>query len=390
MSSRAYILLPRRLILRMVGTCLIVTLFNSAAADVSFRARTFNYDFTDYVEWLDSLLRENEIPGAALAIVSREGIMHLQTWGVREVDQRAPVTTDSIFRIASMSKTFAGAAATLLVEQNLQNWETRISDLFPDLRLGNGVSYRSITLKQVASHSTGLMPHSYSNLLDDGIGYQRIKNRFADIPAVCKPGRCYGYQNVVFSLIGDVVEKSTGSSYGQYLEEQIFRPLGMASASVGLDPYQNDPNATVPHTKRQGQWRPVATNPAYYTTAPAAGINASVFDMTMWLRANLGAFPELLDESVLNQLHTPVIETPYGNYFNRWESLENAYYGIGWRIFDLSGLRVVHHGGGVRGYRSEMAFSDEANIGLVLLINAESSAINDVIPTFYEHLTNTL
>ena len=125
--------------------------------------------------------------------------MHLQTWGVREVDQRAPVTTDSIFRIASMSKTFAGAAATLLVEQNLQNWETRISDLFPDLRLGNGVSYRSITLKQVASHSTGLMPHSYSNLLDDGIGYERIKNRFADIPAVCKPGRCYGYQNVVFS-----------------------------------------------------------------------------------------------------------------------------------------------------------------------------------------------
>lgn len=147
-----------------------------------------------------------------------------------------------------------------------------------------------------------------------------------------------------FFLIGDVVEESTGSSYGQYLEEQIFRPLGMVSASVGLDPYQNDPNATVPHTKRQGQWRPVATNPAYYTTAPAAGINASVFDMTMWLRANLGAFPELLDEGVLNQLHTPVIETPYGNYFNRWESLENAYYGIGWRIFDLSGLRVVHHG----------------------------------------------
>ena len=390
MSSFAFILLLRRLILRVVGSCLIVSLFSSVAADGSFRARTFNYDYIAYVEWLDSLLRENEIPGAALAIVSREGIMHLQTWGVREVDQRAPVTTDSVFRIASMSKTFAGAAATLLVEQNLQTWETRISDLFPDLRLGNGVSYRSITLKQVASHSTGLMPHSYSNLLDDGIGYESIKDRFADIPAVCKPGRCYGYQNVVFSLIGDVVEESTGSSYGQYLEEQIFRPLGMVSASVGLDPYQNDPNATVPHTKRQGQWRPVATNPAYYTTAPAAGINASVFDMTMWLRANLGAFPELLDEGVLNQLHTPVIETPYGNYFNRWESLENAYYGIGWRIFDLSGLRVVHHGGGVRGYRSEMAFSDEANIGLVLLINAESSAINEVIPTFFEHLTKTL
>ena len=103
----------------MVGSCLIIGLLSGAAADDSVRDSSLNYDFTAYIDWLDYLLRENEIPGAALAIVSREGIMHLQTWGVREVDQRALVTTDSIFRIASMSKTFAGAAATLLVEQNL-------------------------------------------------------------------------------------------------------------------------------------------------------------------------------------------------------------------------------------------------------------------------------
>ncbi|HAO87634.1 MAG TPA: serine hydrolase, partial [Gammaproteobacteria bacterium] len=65
-----------------------------------------------------------------------------------------------------------------------------------------------------------------------------------------------------------------------------------------------------------------------------------------------------------------------------------AYYGIGWRVFDLAGMRVIHHGGGVRGYRSEMAFSPEANIGMVLLLNAESNAANDVIPEFFNHLTN--
>ncbi|HAO87635.1 MAG TPA: serine hydrolase, partial [Gammaproteobacteria bacterium] len=63
---------------------------------------------------------------------------------------------------------------------------------------------------------------------------------------------------------------------------------------------------------------------------PAAGINASVYDMTMWLRANLGAFPELFGEDFLSQLHEPVISTPYGSYFNRWNGLEKAYYGIGW------------------------------------------------------------
>ncbi len=347
-----------------------------------------NYDFTEYVNWLDAQLREKKIPGAALAIVSREGIMHLQTWGVRRANESAPITTDSIFRIASMSKTFAGAAATLLVDQNLQSWDTRITDLFPNMRLGNGASYQSITLKQVASHSTGLMPHSYSNLLDDGVSYDRIKDKFADIPAVCKPGQCYGYQNVVFSLIADVVEQSTGDSYARYVEEHIFRPLGMASASVGLEAYENDPNATSPHRLRRGSWRVTTTNPAYYSAAPAAGINASVYDMTMWLRANLGAFPELFGEDFLSQLHEPVISTPYGSYFNRWNGLEKAYYGIGWRVFDLAGMRVIHHGGGVRGYRSEMAFAPKANIGMVLLLNAESNAANDVIPEFFNHLTN--
>ena len=347
-----------------------------------------NYDFTEYVNWLDAQLREKKIPGAALAIVSREGIMHLQTWGVRRANEPEPITTDSIFRIASMSKTFAGAAASLLVDQNLQSWDTRITDLFPNMRLGNGASYQSITLKQVASHSTGLMPHSYSNLLDDGVSYDRIKDKFADIPAVCKPGQCYGYQNVVFSLIADVVEQSTGDSYARYVEEHIFRPLGMASASVGLEAYENDPNATSPHRLRRGSWRVTTTNPAYYSAAPAAGINASVYDMTMWLRANLGAFPELFGEDFLSQLHEPVISTPYGSYFNRWNGLEKAYYGIGWRVFDLAGMRVIHHGGGVRGYRSEMAFSPEANIGMVLLLNAESNAANDVIPEFFNHLTN--
>ncbi len=346
----------------------------------------YNYDFSEYVDWLEALIEEKKIPGAAFAIVSREGIMHLQTWGVRNISERFPVTTDSIFRIASMSKTFAGAAATLMVDQEGQSWDTQLRDLFPSLELGTKSSSRSITLRHVASHSTGLMPHSYSNLLDDGVAYDRIKRRFEQIPTVCAPGECYGYQNVVFSMIADIVEETTGASYEQYIEEHIFKPLGMQSASIGYEPYINNPESTHPHRMIRGSWRTTTTNPAYYTVAPASGINASVFDMSMWLRANLGAFPEIFTDEFLTQFHEPVIPTPYGNYFNRWSGLEKAYYGIGWRVFDFKGLRVIHHGGGVRGYRSEMAFSPDANIGMVLMFNAESNAANEVVPEFFSHL----
>ncbi len=347
----------------------------------------YNYDYQAFVEWLEEASDEKGIPGAALAIVSREGIMHMETWGFKEVREPDLVTTDSVFRIASMSKTFAGAAATLLVDQHLQSWDSRMTDLFPELHIGTGSSSRGITLKHIVSHSTGLMPHSYSNLLDDGVLYESIKPRFDKIPTVCQPGDCYGYQNVIFSLIADVVEQSTGDSYEKYIYEQIFKPLGMITASVGLEPYIDDPESTLPHRKVRGRWRTTSTNPAYYSAAPAAGINASIFDMSMWLRANLGGFPEVLPEDFLSELHEPIISTPRGNYFNRWSGLEKAYYATGWRVFDYKGIRVIHHGGGVRGYRSEMAFVPNANIGMVLLFNGESNLANDVVPAFLDNLT---
>ncbi|MEQ8953146.1 MAG: serine hydrolase domain-containing protein [Gammaproteobacteria bacterium] len=362
----------------------------AASADEIDQLPLYDYDFSPFLQWLKSESDGQEIPGAALAIVAREGIMLLDIWGVRQARQHDPVSVDSVFRIASMSKTFAGAAATILVDQQRQSWDTRVRDLFPGMNIGNRRSSADITLRHVMSHSTGLMPHSYSNMLDDGVPYDRIKERFHLIPTVCAPGDCYGYQNVVFSLVADVVEQSTGESYARFIESQIFQPLGMTSSSVGMAGYMQAADVTAPHRRIRNGWQPTTINEAYYSVAPASGINASLYDMTMWVRANLGAFPEILSPALLADMHRPVIATPHGNYFNRWSGLERAYYAIGWRVFDYRGLRVIHHGGGVRGYRSEMAFVPAANVGMVLLFNAESNLANDVLPKFLDNLLGQL
>ena len=343
-------------------------------------------DYNEFIYWLKRASDEKEIPGAALAIVSREEIIYLQTWGLRDVGASGLVQPESVFRIASMSKTFAGTSAAMLVDRDLQSWDAKLTDILPNLRLGNRTTSRNITLRHLASQSTGLMPHSYSNMLDDGVVYDKIRQKFHEIPTVCAPGKCYGYQNVVFSLIADVVEESVGLSYERFLEEEIFKPLGMTTASVGLNAFESDPNATAPHRLIRGGWRSTTTNPAYYSVAPASGINASILDMAIWVRANLGAFPEVMSPNFLAAVHQPVIATSHGNYFNRWQNLDNAHYGIGWRIFDYNDLRVVHHGGGVRGFRSEMAFVPELNVGMVLLFNAASNLANDIVPAFLDKL----
>ena len=341
-------------------------------------------DYGDYLQWLDTEISTIGVPGVALGIVRANEVMDVRTWGVRSLAQEAPVDSKTLFRIASVSKTFAGAVTAKLVYDQKQSWDTPIITILPQYSIGTQDSTKGMTLRHVLSHTTGLMPHAYSNMLDSGVAYEKIQEKFKEIPTVCPPGRCYGYQNVVFSLVSDIVEVSEHESYEQYVQERIFAPLGMQTASVGLEGYTNAINVSDAHQQRGGNWLVAPTNAAYYSVGPAAGVNASIEDMMVWAQANLGAFPAVLPDPVLAEQQTPVVETPRGSYFNRWPRLDKAWYGLGWRIFDYAGVRVIHHGGGVRGFRSEMVLVPELDIAMVVLFNGETSLANDVVPAFLD------
>ncbi len=344
------------------------------------------FDFAPYARWLQGQMQESGIPGAAMAIVSSRGVLDLHTWGVRSVENGQPVDAETVFRIASVSKTFAGTVAAQLVDRQVQSWDAPLINILPHYVIGTEASSRDITLRHVMSHSTGLMPHAFSNMLDAGVAYEVIQQKFHEIPTVCSPGRCYGYQNVVFSLIADIVQDSLHISYEDFVRENIFLPLGMQTASMSLEDFIASANASAPHQQTRNGWRVSTVNPAYFSVGPASGVNASIVDMIRWAQANLGGFPSVLPGNVLEMQHTPVVETPHGSYFNRWPRVEQAWYGAGWRVFDYAGTRVVHHGGGVRGFRSEMVLIPSLDIGLVVMFNAETRLANDVVPAFLDDL----
>ena len=346
----------------------------------------FEPDFTEYLTWLDGEITTLGVPGVAMAVVSSSAVLDMHTWGVRTVGEAASVDADTLFRIASVSKTFAGAVTAKLVHDRKQSWDTPIVSILPQYSIGTQDSSRQMTLRHVLSHSTGLMPHAYSNMLDAGVAYKKIQEKFKEIPTVCPPGRCYGYQNVVFSLVSDVVEVSEHESYEQYVQERIFNPLGMGTASVGLSGYTESANVSSAHQFGGETWHVARTNSAYYSVGPAAGVNASVQDMIIWAQANLGAYPEVMPPDVLREQQTPTVETPRGSYFNRWPRLDKAWYGLGWRIFDYAGVRVIHHGGGVRGFRSELVLVPSLDIAMVVLFNGETALANDVVPHFLDNI----
>lgn len=326
------------------------------------------------------------VPGVAVVMVDKGKISRVRTWGRRNIDRKARVTPDTVFRLASVSKNFAATAAGLLVEKGLLKWDTLVQTTLDDVRFKRDDYGRQLTLRHLLSHSTGLIPQAYTNLIEDNVPYRKVVKRLREVDFVCPPGRCYGYQNVVFSLAGDMVEAASGKDYNTFVQQRLLTPLKMNTASLGYKAFKAEKNRATPHIKIRKRWRPARVLPTYYRISPAAGVNASINDMGQWLLAQLGQRPSVLSGRLLDSLQAPVIRnTRRQSHFRSHKLLGATWYGLGWRVFNFGPYQnFVYHGGWVKGSRAMMVFNRELQMGMVFLTNAETKLARKVVFRFLD------
>lgn len=333
-----------------------------------------------------SLVADQRIPGMAMAIVQNGRILSARGYGITDVKAAEPIDGHTVFRLASLSKSFAGTVTGMLVSEGALRWDSRITDFMPGLRLADPNAARQLTVADVLSHRVGLTHNAFDRDIEANADYHSVVQKLAYAPMKCRPGECYAYQNVAFSLIGDVVFASTGQFYGEVVARKIFKPLGMNDASVGLEGIYASPRWAKPHVRGRGGWASLAPKPTYYRVAPAAGVNASISDMAQWLLAQGGHRPDVLPQSLLATLQAPVVATPTELRGSSWrrDRLNAAGYGLGWRVYDYAGHRVVFHGGAVQGYRGVVALMPERDLGIAILWNSESSLPTGLLPTILD------
>jgi len=338
---------------------------------------------TDYEVFFRQLIADRDYPGAAFAIVTRDQILRIATVGHTTVARKHPIDVQTTFRLASVSKTFAAEMVGLLVEDGTLRWDDPVILYVPDFKINGDTS--QIRIQHLLGQSSGLMPHAYDNLLEHGKSMDTIWQRMSDLAFICEPGQCYGYQNSVFSLVDPLVERATALPYETLIEQRIFKPLDMNTASLGYEAFINNPNHAEPHARRNGQWKTVPVQRNYYRAAPAAGVNASILDMGKWLQAQLGSKPEILSPEMVGNLYKPRMKTRREMYRKQWKTmLSSAHYGLGWRIYQLGDEQLIYHGGWVSGFRADIAFSPQRDIGIVVLLNAESSGISELTTRFWQ------
>lgn len=339
---------------------------------------------SDYESFFRRHIKQEKFLGATFVVVSTNQIIHLVTTGHTDTSRKQQIDKNTTFRVASISKTFAAGLTGILVAEGQLSWDDPVNRYVPDFHI-NGDS-RQILIRHLLGQSTGLMPHAYDNLVEDGLAINKIQDQYRKLTYICSPGQCYSYQNSIFSLIEPVIEEVTSSSYAALMEEKIFQPLDMKTASIGYQPFINDPNHAKPHVLiKKGQWKTIRVKPNYYRIAPAAGVNASTLDMGKWLMAQLGSHPDIIKPEMVDTLTRPRVKTRREKYRRHWKKmLTDAHYGLGWRIYQLGQHQIAYHGGWVSGYRADVAWSRKYNMGIAILLNEEANSINKLTATFWE------
>ncbi len=347
----------------------------------------------EYETWLTEQISESGTVGAAVAIIYKDQIALLKCFGTRKTGTADSVDEHTIFRLASVSKPVTGVLSGILAQEKVLDFDERVTEILPDFRLANSGSTSHLTIRNLLSHTTGLVPHAYDDLVEGHVPFGTIFSRLKQAGISAPPGQIYGYQNVMFSLVDTILAVKTSKNYRELVKEKLFEPLGMNDASTDFQSFRDNPNKAYPHSGGSGYYRPIRLNDRYYSTSPAAGINASISDMAQFLLALLDEEKPLLSEEISKTLFEPQIVTHLrSGYFRYWDRVDSKNYGLGWRLVDYKNRNIAYHGGYVHGYKAEIALCQKDGIGIVYLTNSPNSVASQSIPVFlnafFDHKDN--
>ncbi|MEZ4917759.1 MAG: serine hydrolase [Saprospiraceae bacterium] len=316
--------------------------------------------------------------GLAVAVVNSDGIVYKKAMGYKNAEKKTSLDTRSLFSIASVSKAFTAAAVGMLVEDEKLKWTDKAIQYIPELRLKDAYITRELDLTDLLSHRSGFATFD-GDLLWYGTDYTDAEiishMEFLEIPQGFR--RDFGYQNLMFMLAGEVVSRVDGRSWSDFIQQELFNPLGMKDSRPSNDELQPGDNLTDGHI----HGTPIGRYD-FNGVKPAASIYSNVEDLAKWAQMYLNegkvGDEALLAPSTINEVFSA--KTLLGVSRSKQAMGTHFYaYGMGWFLSDYKGVKVIEHSGGMPGYISKMCIVPELDLAFVSLNNGEEPFVNDAL-----------
>ena len=307
---------------------------------------------------IDTLIQEAyqpSEPGVAVIVAKNGQAIFRKGHGMANLELGVPIEPDMVFRIGSVTKQFTAVAILILAEQGKLSLDDSVTKFLPDYPTHDYL----ITVKHLLTHTSGIKSYTsmpeWIPLWRKDFVVQELIDFFKYQPMVSAPGKRWAYNNSGYILLGAIIEKVTGQTYGQFVQQSIFEPLEMKQS------YYDDPLQVIPRRV------------AGYDKSPNGFTNAAYISMTQPYAA--GALVSTVDDLALwdTALYTEKLLT--------LESLEQAHtshhlldgsptaYGFGWMISEYSGHRFIEHSGGVHGFRSHTMRLPDDRVFVAVLSN---------------------
>jgi CubicO group peptidase (beta-lactamase class C family) len=312
------------------------------------------------------------------------GIYHEGKEQYITVGNRAPfmgkIDENTVYPIASASKAFIAASVMILVERGLLDLDKPVVSYLDGFELWTKELTKQLTVRDALCHQSGLPRHDVTLYLCDNISLHEMVQRMRYLEPAYPLRARFHYQNHMFAMLSVLVEKVSGMSWGEFVQKEILRPLGMTRSWTVCRQYESvDKNYAKPFATIAGFNIPI--KPMRSDCGGGAGaISASVKDLLQWAKLNLnkGLLPQtgerIFNEESDKELHSPQMVIKPNEMRPYTIPGVNAFsYGLGWFIEDYNGTKVVHHGGTLMGFKSLVGFIPGKDFAFSILVNQNGS-----------------
>jgi CubicO group peptidase (beta-lactamase class C family) len=345
-------------------------------------------------ENVQKVVRDWNGVGIGVGIVVDDKLVFTRGYGYRDYGNKLPITSQTLFQIASNTKLFAAVSAGLLVEEGKLTWDMPIRESAPSIQFYNDSLNNTVTLQDMLAHRTGITRHDsiwYKSEFTSRELYERLKF----LEPAAPPRQILLYNNLMYAGVGHVVELESGKVWKDFVQERILSPLDMRSTVFSISDMLKQPDHGVPYDERRDSTE-LYQIPFYEHTdgiAAAGSVISNIEDLSHWLIALMHegryAGKQVLPASVLKATLQPSIALPneLGEAYGWWE-LQNPMEGMGRRTASYRGHLITYHGGALPGFYSQVSYMPHDRIGVIVFtIGKHTRRLTDAISyNVYERL----
>jgi CubicO group peptidase (beta-lactamase class C family) len=352
----------------------------------------------DYNAYIQNAMQSWNCPGVAIAVIKGDDVLHQSVFGLRDVENKLPMTGDTRFAMASCTKSFAAMSLALLVDEGKLEWDKPVCEYMPEFILDDLYVTRHMTVRDMLSHRTGLPRHDLSAWRLD-VSRQEFVKRMRHFKFSATFREKFQYNNLMYYVSAYLVEKIANQKWEEFVQERIFNLLGMAASNFTPEPPQpGQLNAKGYRVDRddEGGAKGLVNMPFGLHTELSPGAAGALFstlaDLIQWLKVHVNAGRcgevQLISPDNLKQMHTPHTVIPGGGFNEALMGNTIFTYGMGWFIEPYRGYTVISHGGNVEGHSLVIGFVPQEKVGVIALTNIAAMPLRDVL--LYESVDRAL